>query len=340
MGAFLQTPAVAPRCAGRRWVSLACLVLTALWISTAPARTSDEVTLGGPGGEPFRITCGNSRYLVGLAGTASDALERLQPICARVDALGHWKGAPLTLLAVGGGLSGQAIMFRSTCPRDTVVEGFESYSGQFVYHVTLWCRQQGPDGTSRVFATPRTVGGQQHIKTGESGGCGPNQAANGIVGRAGAIIDAFGVTCGTILVGVPQPVPPAAEDQAFVLGPNFQDRAPPPGMVMETPEVGGVVTRIPEGIGVDGPPAQEVGLPQDFTNPTYRGIALDQCQSWGKGCGKPAADSWCTAQLGTKSAGYRVRHNAPPTITQFDGAICREEWCTRFVVITCLAPSR
>ena len=310
----------------------AAVALAILWLLAAAPLARAEVVLGGPGGQPFNLSCG-SRYLVGLAGTASDALERLQPICAGIDALGHWKGAPFTLDAVGGN-SGQAIMFRSTCPRHTVVEGFEGYSAQYVYHITLWCRQYGPNGTTRVFASPRTVGGQQHVKTGESGGCGPNQAAKGIIGRAGSIIDAFGVTCGGILVGVPEPVPPMVEDQGFDLGPNFEDKALPPDVVM--PDMGGVITRIPEGIGVDGEAGREVKLPQDIMNPTYNGIALDHCQSWGKGCGKPAADSYCVEKGWAKSEGCQVLRNAPPTISQFDGAICREDWCTRMVVITCV----
>lgn len=331
----------------RRSLRGASLAAWALVLASAMATSAAaEVVHGGPGGQPFRVSCG-TRFLVGLAGTASDALERLQPICARLDPLGRWVGAPFTLDAVGGN-SGEAIMFRSTCPRNTVVEGWVGYSGQYMYHVSLSCRGLGPDGnTTHVDAKPRTVGGHQDVFTGESFGCGENRAANGIIGRAGDIIDAFGITCGGILLGLPQEVPdpvtPPVIDEGGVvpMNPNLPDvlAKPDDGVVVQRPSDVGVLTELPGAIvtkPVDGFEApREVELPTEFRNPEVSGLAVDYCLTWGQNCGKPAADAFCRKQGFARSEGHVVYENAPPTIVIGDGAICREPYCARMISISC-----
>lgn len=325
------------------------LVVGALALAAAIATSAKaEVVHGGAGGAPYKVSCG-TRFLVGLAGTAGDALERLAPICARLDPMGRWVGAPFTLDAVGGS-SGEAIMFRTTCPRDTVVEGWKGYSGQYMYHVSLLCRRHEPDGTTtRVSAAPRTVGGQQHTFVGEGYTCGPNRAANGIIGRAGDIIDAFGITCGGILVGLPQEVPepvtpPLFEDGGVILqNPRLDENAAKvltkPDAILQAPADVGVLKRLPDAVvtqPVDGFEApREVELPTEFRNPEVNGLAVDYCLTWGQNCGKPAADAFCRKQGFARSEGHQVYNNAPPTIVIGDGAICREPYCARMISISC-----
>lgn len=48
-------------------------------------------------------------------------------------------------------------------------------------------------------------------------------------------------------------------------------------------------------------------IPNDriFANPAWQGARLDSCKSFGKDCGKPAADAFC-AQSGFRSSSYSV----------------------------------
>lgn len=68
------------------------------------------------------------------------------------------------------------------------------------------------------------------------------------------------------------------------------------------------------------------------------GNRLDLCLNWGSGCGKPAADAWCTTKGFTTSASHIVAYNiGAETKTQIlaTGAICDQNFCDGFQRIIC-----
>ncbi len=77
--------------------------------------------------------------------------------------------------------------------------------------------------------------------------------------------------------------------------------------------------------------------PKNPNNAVYR---LDWCHSWGKGCGKKAADKFC-AQM--KSGAFALGFKADPNIgsnkatrTLGDGQVCGKSFCDGFKSIACV----
>ena len=72
-----------------------------------------------------------------------------------------------------------------------------------------------------------------------------------------------------------------------------------------------------------------------FRNPKVGKYALDLCQQWGKGCGKPAADAFCRNKGFRQSVDFAVRPDRPPTRVISTGQICKSPSCDRIVLVTC-----
>jgi len=72
-----------------------------------------------------------------------------------------------------------------------------------------------------------------------------------------------------------------------------------------------------------------------FKNPTVSKYALDLCQQWGKGCGKPAADAFCRSRGYRESVDFAVHSDNPPTRIIGTGQICNQPSCDRIVLVTC-----
>jgi hypothetical protein len=216
-------------------------------------------------------------------------------------------------------------------------------SSSWITHVQLHCRRLGPNGVEEVAASPQIVGADGPPFTGFSRGCGDNGAVNGIKGRSGEAIDALGVTCTSILLGLPQrapdPVPPATtmeEDLDVIAAPQPDGSAAEvlrlPDAATQDSGAADLFRQVPDAVLS---PSQEVELPTEFRNPEINGLAVDYCLTWGQNCGKPAADAFCRKQGFARSEGHVVYENAPPTILVGDGAICREPYCARMISISC-----
>jgi hypothetical protein len=74
-----------------------------------------------------------------------------------------------------------------------------------------------------------------------------------------------------------------------------------------------------------------------YNNPKVDGYALDYCKSWGKDCGKPAADEYCRSKGYRGTVGFHVKQNSPPTKVISSGEICSAPGCDRIDRVSCEA---
>jgi hypothetical protein len=187
------------------WQTARVSLALAIAIITTPAGAVDSRwTYGGQGGNPFRIECGQDRFLVGLTGRAGDWIDQVAPICTTVYGT-RWAETPTTEQAVGGRGGGP---FTTMCPKDTVVSAVGGLAGDFVVSIELNCKV--PGSSNSVSAQPEKVGGGKTSST-RGSFCSGNEdlngeLANGIFGRAGAYVDQLGLTCGTVRTPVPHPL--------------------------------------------------------------------------------------------------------------------------------------
>jgi hypothetical protein len=74
-----------------------------------------------------------------------------------------------------------------------------------------------------------------------------------------------------------------------------------------------------------------------FAPPKWQETALDWCVSWGRDCGKPAADSFCRAQGFSESLYFQADSGVGAKPTRLIGSdqICNGRNCVAFQIITC-----
>jgi hypothetical protein len=80
-------------------------------------------------------------------------------------------------------------------------------------------------------------------------------------------------------------------------------------------------------------------IPTDrvFQNPAWNGSRLDACKSFGKDCGKPAADAFCVSQ-GFRSSSSSVLDSTPgrgKTRIISNNQLCDSNFCVGFQMIVC-----
>ena len=108
-------------------MSASCLgVLT---LSAAHARLAPDGGIGGTGGSPFRVDCGESGVLVGLAGRAGLVIDRVAGLCVKVDPhFGTMIGGVYETAGHGGAGGGT---FRRLCPAREVLVGISGDARHF-----------------------------------------------------------------------------------------------------------------------------------------------------------------------------------------------------------------
>lgn len=73
-----------------------------------------------------------------------------------------------------------------------------------------------------------------------------------------------------------------------------------------------------------------------FENPRYKSLALDWCRGSTVGCGKPAADVWCTKQGYESATKFSMAEDVgEPTRSVSTNEICDADYCDSFAKITC-----
>ena len=73
-----------------------------------------------------------------------------------------------------------------------------------------------------------------------------------------------------------------------------------------------------------------------FPDPKYQGYWVDQCRSWGKDCGRPAADAFCRKMGFANSSESKWSYRAPTRVIT-TGQICKDaKRCGGFSRIVCV----
>lgn len=78
-----------------------------------------------------------------------------------------------------------------------------------------------------------------------------------------------------------------------------------------------------------------IACPDEFIPPMMNGMRVDQCLTWGKDCGQPAADYFCQRQRYAGADAWRWEH-VEPTFIQGDGQVCKNKGCGGFSFIRCV----
>ncbi len=91
--------------------------------SFADARLAPFDGIGGTGGAPYRLDCGESAVLVGITGQSGAVIDRLAGLCVKIDPVsGIWVGGVYETSSAGGNGGGR---FRKTCQVGQALIGLE-----------------------------------------------------------------------------------------------------------------------------------------------------------------------------------------------------------------------
>jgi hypothetical protein len=177
------------------------------------APDTDTVLIGSEASTgPFkRVLCPEREFMVGIEGKMAYRLNSVRPICVYIgNDTGQWTGQPHSVADSIGGRDGTD--YRSICPVDTVVSGFDGQENTLVDGISLICRRkdggvdsQHHDTYDLMRAAPEWVGGEYRDFTGGDRCRTYGTAANGVIGESGGTwVHSFGLRCGG---GYPTTIP-------------------------------------------------------------------------------------------------------------------------------------
>ena len=179
------------------------MMFTLSWgaLSLAPVASVDLPAqllpvYGGPGGTAFTRSCGTGRVLTGLRTRVGLVIDAVGVLCRPVNSNGTL-GSETTRGTHAGSGGGSIKIVR--CRAGEVVSGAQVAFGSYVDRILMSC--QPWTAASRTVDTARfnrwiIVGNVDGGTSGTEERCeSPAQPANGIRGRATAVVDAIGFIC-------------------------------------------------------------------------------------------------------------------------------------------------
>ena len=172
---------------------------------------------GGTGGTPFSAPCAADQQLAGLAVRVGDDVDQVSALCARIGADGRRRGE-VSEVQGGGGSGGEAL--RLECPAHTPVVraltiqwggekttlvgylGIECALGQWPFRSGTYLSALGKSHKTSGYTEPTKVRTDcdPHLKRWTGHPKELDTVMVGIHGRAGSMLDAFGVICGALVV--------------------------------------------------------------------------------------------------------------------------------------------
>ena len=155
--------------------------------------TTATPVLGPTKGNDFKMSCNSDEVLVGVKALANERVNRLMPLCVKVEARGSWNSD-----VVGRGGSGgvAGTNYTRICPADYAVSGFTAQtSSNSLTRLTLDCRKLTSAG--KLGTQTHTVGGVGGRASGTppQEACGNDWPANGLLGRSSDTVHAVGLSC-------------------------------------------------------------------------------------------------------------------------------------------------
>ena len=105
------------------------LVIGILDVTPSPGTLAPYDGIGGNGGAPFRLDCGASALLVGIAGRSGAFVDQLAGLCVKIDPVsGAWVGGVYETNRVGGNGGGS---FSKVCPAGQALIGVQGTTDRF-----------------------------------------------------------------------------------------------------------------------------------------------------------------------------------------------------------------
>jgi hypothetical protein len=100
-----------------------------LFAASASATNATSAGVGGPGGAPFAVYCGESGVLVGITGRSGVVIDQVGGLCVKIDPIsGVWVGSVYETARQGGN-GGQP--FNKRCPVGQAVLGIDATINDF-----------------------------------------------------------------------------------------------------------------------------------------------------------------------------------------------------------------
>lgn len=181
-----------------RTLKTVLIAVTVGVLSATHAHARETEIWGGPGGARLDLPCSAGEYLIGLAVSSGEWIDRVAPLCATWNlAEGRFnEPAPNPESAGGGGGSGivnrpcspgrlvRGLRLRATHSGDDPTEA--EYIG--VIEMECWGVFGGGFITERIGSYSRGLA-RQNVS------CLRNEVATGVIARAGHFVDALGLVC-------------------------------------------------------------------------------------------------------------------------------------------------
>jgi hypothetical protein len=203
------------------WLGWTVLVVAFLLSSVVPASAYSTAVLGDQIGDAYQERCAGDT-LVGFRLNQGSAIDQLTPLCAALHA-GRVVDNDVTMLESIGGSGGDEVTIR--CPANSSVTKIGVYqdkpgSGGGINDISIVCLNL-QKGSVKEVETGWEPSGFSRPYTYLA--CGRDQLGGGVMGHAGNIIFAIGLSCDKnpfVQTDAPQPATPSGSGgfTAFAIG--------------------------------------------------------------------------------------------------------------------------
>ncbi len=185
----------------------ACLFLA----GTASAQETRTPPLGGNGGSPYRLDCGQDGAIVGINARVDNFLNGVQVVCRKVrdnELVGN-----TYVVGNTGGDNGRRV--QQLCPAGSLVTGLSGswnarsynfpgvqiYSGaNYVHEISLRCQRWNDranrfENAGNISAGGSRPGSERRGGNDAAGWCPANAVGSALEGRSGVYIDSIALVC-------------------------------------------------------------------------------------------------------------------------------------------------
>ena len=171
-----------------RLLTILAMLAAGVLAAGAAAYAADYGPEGAPHAGPFRYTCPPNNYLVGIAGKASDHLDKVGALCAPWSPENRQLGVTSPGAVFGRSMEGTPTS--AICKADEAVSAMDANAPFIKLTCSKMLPPHAPDVAEPEFGS-NTPGGQQ-----EKSQCPADQLGIGIQGHAGQNVSSISLICG------------------------------------------------------------------------------------------------------------------------------------------------